>query len=206
MGELVDSYNFNDYDLKNYKERINAYLNYYPAKVDIWEIGNEVNGEWLGSTKSVIEKLKNGYDLVKLRNQKVAVTFFYNNGCYEDADHEMFTWIKNSVPDKMKKGLDYVFVSYYDEECSFGEPDWQYVFDELHKTFPNAKIGIGECGVKDREYSEDYIKKCYQINVTTPNFIGGYFWWYFKRDCVPYTKPTWTVLSDAMKLSMTGGK
>ncbi len=208
MGELLDSYAFNDYDLKDYKARVRAYLNYYPEKVDIWEIGNEVNGEWLGSAKSVMQKINSGFDMVEANKQNTAVTFYYNLGCTDDPDHEMFTWISKNIPAKMRTGLDYVFVSYYDEQCSLGEPDWNDVFDRLHIIFPNAKLGIGECGTHDKGSAETIIKKYYEMNVTNPSFVGGYFWWFFKRDCVPYTKPIWTVLSDAMKASATrqGGK
>jgi hypothetical protein len=208
MGELLDSYAFNDYDLKEYKARVKAYLNYYPEKIDIWEIGNEVNGDWLGGTKGVMEKINASFDMVEANKQKTAITFYYNLGCTEDPDNEMFKWISKNIPNKMRKGLDYVFVSYYDEQCSSGEPDWNMVFDRLHAIFPNAKLGIGECGTHDKGDAETIIKKYYEMSVSNQYFVGGYFWWFFKRDCVPYTKPIWTVLSDAMKASVIkqGGK
>jgi hypothetical protein len=206
MGEMLDSYAFDDYDEKDYGKRVKAYLNYYPEKVDVWEIGNEINGPWLGSTKSVMKKISTAFDIVKMNNKKAAITFFYNAGCTEDPDYEMFNWISQHMPDKMNKKLDYVFVSYYEDDCKNGDPDWQAIFDKLHKIFPNAKLGIGECGTKNTDKCEELIKEYYKINVTTPNFIGGYFWWYFKRDCVPFTKPMWGVLSAAMKDSTNSGQ
>lgn len=199
MGELLDSYSFKQYDLKEYKERVTKYLNYFPDKVDIWEIGNEVNGDWLGNTKDVSAKINGAYDLVKERKQKAAITFYYNYNCTEDPKSEMFSWIEKNVRGNVRNGLDYVFVSYYEDDCKAGEPDWYTIFKYLQVLFPNAKLGIGECGTKDKDNSEDFIKKYYGMKVDNPKFVGGYFWWYFKRDCVPFTKPGWKVLYEAMK-------
>ena len=42
------------------------------------------------------------------------------------------------------------------------------------------------------------MKRYYKMNITTPGYIGGYFWWYYKKDCVPYTKPLWNVLNGIL--------
>ena len=108
----------------------------------------------------------------------------------------MFRWINDNVPMNMKDSLDYVFVSYYEDDCDDIQPDWQSVFDSLHVIFPNSRLGIGECGTKFPERKESYINRYYSMDINTPNFVGGYFWWYFKQDCVPYTKKLWSVLNS----------
>ena len=45
MGELLDSYYFSEYNFNQYISRVNEYLNTLGTNVDIWEIGNEINGE-----------------------------------------------------------------------------------------------------------------------------------------------------------------
>ncbi len=40
-----------------YKNRVKEYMGVLGNNVDIWEIGNEINGEWLGSKQSVINKI-----------------------------------------------------------------------------------------------------------------------------------------------------
>ena len=32
------------------------------------------------------------------------------------------------------------------------------------------------------------------MEITTPGYIKGYFWWYYKHDCVPKTKDLWDTL------------
>jgi hypothetical protein len=112
----------------------------------------------------------------------------------------MFRWANENISPKTKLNLDYVLVSYYEDDCNNYQPDWQRVFDSLHVLFPNSKLGIGECGTTIASRKAEYITRYYTMNVTTQNYIGGYFWWYYRQDCVPWTtKPLWQVLDDAIR-------
>ena len=195
MGELVDSYAMKNYSLSSYLSRTNEYFNLLGGKVDIWEIGNEVNGEWCGTIQSVISKISGAYSLVKKAGGKTALTLYYNPNCYSVAKNEMFFWVNNFLPDSMKKSLDYVLVSYYEDDCNDFQPNWQTVFDSLHVLFPNSLLGIGECGTALSPKKADLMKKYYSLNISTAGFIGGNFWWYYKTDCVPKTKALWDTLN-----------
>lgn len=197
MGEILDSYSMDEYGIKDYIDRVKEYADGLGDDIDIWEIGNEVNGEWNGSRRTVGAKIEAAYNYVKSSKRKTAITLYYNDGCYESRKHEMFAWTDRNIPDYMKMGLDYVFVSYYEDNC--GEPpDWQIVFDSLKSIFPNSKLGIGECGTKDKSAKEQMMKRYYGMSLQNPNFIGGYFWWYYQKDCVPYTKQLWKVMNEAI--------
>jgi hypothetical protein len=203
MGELLDSYYMNQYNLTQYVARTNEYVNLLGNKVDIWEIGNEVNGEWLGPIADVVAKIDTAYKIVKSKGKKTELTLYYNKNCYENAQNEMFRWVNQKLSTSMRNGLDYVLISYYEDDCNNLQPNWQVVFDSLHVLFPNSKIGIGECGTSTASKKISYINRYYRMNITTPNYIGGYFWWYYKQDCVPYTNSLWTVLNSAMA-TLTG--
>lgn len=197
MGELLDSYYMKQYNLQQYTDRTNEYLNLLGDKVDIWEIGNEVNGEWCGTTSSVVAKINAAYDIVKSKNKKAALTLYYNYNCWENSSNEMFRWTVNNISSKMRTGLDYVWVSYYEDDCNGYQPNWQKVMDSLHVLFPNSKIGIGECGTTKSTKKASYINRYYSMKITTPNYVGGYFWWYYRQDCVPYTKDLWKTMNNA---------
>jgi len=200
MGELLDSYYVNDYSVQQYKDRTDEYLPLLGSKVDIWEIGNEVNGEWIGNRDSVMAKIYYAYYRAEKSGYKTAMTLYYNKNCWENPRHEMFRWVNENVPQKMKQGLDYVFVSYYEDDCNNYQPNWQQVFDSLQVLFPASRLGIGECGTTINSRKVEYINRYYNMNVTTSSFIGGYFWWYYKQDCVPFTtKPLWQVIDNAMR-------
>ena len=200
MGEILDSFFVSKYSVGEYLARTSEYLGALGDNVDIWEIGNEINGEWLGKTPEVAAKMAGAYDIVKAAGKTTALTLYYNQGCSDD-EHEVFSWAQANVPERMKQGLDYVFLSYYEADCEGLRPDWSAVFHKLATMFPNSKLGIGECGTKpnaDLPQKADYIYRYYRMNPGVSNFVGGYFWWYYSQDMVPYTQPLWGILSNAM--------
>jgi hypothetical protein len=208
MGEILDSSSVALYSPQAYRDRTTEYLNTLGGRVDIWEVGNEINGEWLcakdashctaAQTADVVAKMSGAYDLVKQAGGKTALTLYYNKGCYADAKNEMFTWANANVPASMKSGLDYVLISYYEDDCNGLQPDWQAVFTKLAAMFPNSSLGMGECGTAKKARKTTYINRYYRMKVNVPRYVGGYFWWYFKQDMVPYTNSLWSVLDNAI--------
>jgi hypothetical protein len=203
MGELLDSYYMPQYSTSAYAARTAEYLNAMGSTVDVWEVGNEVNGEWLGSTGSVVTKVSGAYDQVKARGARAALTLYYNPNCAERSANDMWTWAQANVPARMKQGLDYVLISYYEQDCEgqrFSQAHWQGVFDRLHSLFPNSKIGFGELG-SNRGASfttqREVMTRYYSQRITTPGYVGGYFWWYGYQHLTPYTtKPLFPVFND----------
>ena len=109
----------------------------------------------------------------------------------------MFTWVYENLSDSMKQGLDYVLVSYYEDDCEndvLSNSEWQAVFDSLHQIFPNSRLGMGECGTLFESRKAEYMRRYYSMEITTPGYIRGYFWWYYQHDCVPKTKALWDTL------------
>lgn len=213
MGELLDSYFWRRFNLDNYTSRILSYYAAFPNTVDIWEIGNEVNGEWLGSSSDVIDKIAVGYDEAKSRGYTTALTIYYNgdndtgiNSCWRSKANQWENWLLN-LPLRVRTGIDFALVSFYDDDCPLSTPpNWTDVFTRLSVIFPNAKVGFGEVGSKSaapnivsQRMLRYYNMSCARADdLVTPNFIGGYFWWYFIRDCVPKGKidSVWNALAS----------
>jgi hypothetical protein len=156
--------------------------------VDIWEVGNEINGEWLG--QGAIDKAAAAFDIVQAAGEPTA------NNCWENPENQMMVWARNNVPDRMKQRLDWVLVSFYEEDCEYISPDWDQIFEELHAMFPNSKLGFGEVGSNDDSQKENILHEYYGLNRIRPEFIGGFFWWYFKQDMVPKDKELWNILNQ----------
>jgi hypothetical protein len=204
MGEILDSYNVQEYSQEEYEQRTRDYVGAMADEVDIWEVGNEINGEWLGS--GAMDRAASAYDIVKSAKEPAALTLYYNgtydngeptaNNCWEDPGHQMQIWAKNNVPERLKQGLDWVLVSFYEEDCENISPNWDQVFQDLHAIFPNSKLGFGEVGSSDNSQKETILRRYYGQGRIRPEFIGGFFWWYFKQDMVPKTKELWGVLNE----------
>ncbi len=200
MGELLDSFYVKSVTPAQYLARTQEYYNALNSYVDIWEIGNEINGEWLGNTTDVVQKMTSAYDFIKSKGKTTALTLYYNEDCWMYPSEEMFTWANKNVPARMKSGLDYVLVSYYEDDCNGLRPNWENVFAKLAQMFPNSKIGFGEIGTtKSQAAKTDMIERYYGMSINQDRFIGGYFWWYFVQDMVPSTKPMWQVLNNNLK-------
>lgn len=193
MGELLDSYYFKQYSVPEYLERTREYLDTLGPKVDIWEIGNEINGMWLGDTPTVVAKMTGAYDLVKQYGSKTALTLYH-----DQVSEHMLYWAEIYIPERMKQGLNYVFVSFYEDDQNGIKPDWDMIFERLAKMFPNSKIGFGEVGTRYSKLKKSYIDRYYKMDIAEPSFVGGYFWWYFRQDMVPRSKPLWRTLNNAI--------
>ena len=225
MGQPVDSFWMKCFTVPQYLERTKQYVDTLSDLVDIWEIGNEINGDWtFGSTHKckpkasvpstaaadVAAKMIAAYDYVKSKGKITELTLYYNKGCGEPEANEMFTWAEANIPDRMKQGLDYVLISYYEDDCHGVQPEWSAVFRQLAKMFPDSKIGFGECGAQKRkaphEVKKQYVDRYYRMQIDLPNFVGGCFWWYFRQDMVPYkdsrqkVNPMWQTLNEAISM------
>ena len=66
LGLLFDSQNFHKYDNNRMRERAKKYADRLSDYVDIWEAGNEVNGDWVGWQEGQYEG-KSAGDLKRMR-------------------------------------------------------------------------------------------------------------------------------------------
>ena len=208
MGEILDSYYVKEYSQKAYAERTRSYVQAMAEDVDVWEVGNEINGEWLG--QGAMDKAAAAYDIVKVAGEPAALTLYYNgtydngtltaNNCWETPENQMQVWAEKNVPKRMKQGLDWVLVSFYEKDCENISPDWDQVFAELHRIFPNSKLGFGEVGTNNSSRKEEILRRYYSMNRIRPEFIGGFFWWYFKQDMTPKNTNLWNVLNEYAQL------
>lgn len=206
MGGILDSLYFKDYSVDEYTQRTQDYVQTFNDSIAIWEAGNEINGEWLvGAHETrthVIDKVTNAYNIVKQYSGRAAITLYYNEGCAEKPEHEMFRWVRSELPISLKQSVDYVLISHYEDSCPDIKPDWQQTFERLRAEFPYAKLGFGEVGlenknatIKDKQAS---LRRYYAIRPDVSGFIGGYFWWHFWDDMVVPMQRGDTTMIDAL--------
>lgn len=221
MGLIADSSVMGRYTVASLKARAKKFVSAMSNDVDLWEIGNEVNGNWLGTNTQA--KILAVYKAVSAVKGATALTFFYmgepedSHNCIDAPGNDMFSWIqtmfqlqlranqRNPEIEKMRLSLTYVFISWYPQGCVGVDPDWSAVFHRLSEIFPNSKVGFGEIGTAKPQFGSDYeinlIRKFYPLakNISLPTtYVGGYFWWNFVAEMVPHSNKLMTVLREAI--------
>lgn len=203
MGLPVDSSAMSQFTVADISARIAEYLSVLGLYVRIWEIGNEVNGNWLG--QDVITKVRTMYNAAKAAGKLTALTLYYENP--PTPGYEMISWVDQNIPpgDPMRSGLDYVLVSYYEDQNGghqLTQSELDTMFSELAARFPGAGLGFGECGWGGQIPSDDatraaLLQRFYGYRApSVPAYIGGCFYWEFRQTMVPSGTPDWTVLQS----------
>lgn len=152
-----------------YDHKAKCFVEYFQGArdyIDAWEIGNEVNGEWAdesykkdlppstkGSPLITIEKI-NRLSLLIPANKPQMLTVSYFPNCVEWTANAMDQWI-NNFPKPLVDRIDYVLVSYYENNCRFhtlnDEEMNNNVFGVLRTVFTTQFVGMGEIGYSDGE-------------------------------------------------------
>ena len=224
MGGIMDSYYFPS-DLQTYTARTNELVGTLKNVVDVWEIANEINGEWLRVDSNgpdavaaqeetdIGNMVAAAYDIVKANGGLTSVTMYYNddrkgNNCWQLPMDAWQSWAQTYLPARVRQGADYALFSYYPyQDCPGLSPNWTADFKLLESIFPVAKVGFGEIGTSSTSaptsVQQNLIKSYYPMANTKmaadPRFIGGYFWWNYAEQMVPYsTSSYWNLLKQTI--------
>ncbi len=194
MGEPVDSFYDKRYTRARYRQRFIDFITAFP-EVDAWEVGNEVNGGWL--SPEIPGKIADAVQEVRERAPgKLAVLTLFWQLNTETAKTSMFTWVDANLPASVRKDIDVVFVSLYQEQAPM-----VVFFDRmmlaLRAEFPTQKIGLGELGYwipgqrfwwahsKDdpnRAGKHGTAAQYYHAALDYAGSVGGCFWWTYVQD------------------------
>ncbi len=96
-------------------------------EVNVWEVGNEVNGNWTGPYPDVAAKLTEAYDDVAASGAASALTLYANNfgpdNCGDGSGRVDAGAVRPAVrPERGRRRLSYVLLSYYPTQCGGREP------------------------------------------------------------------------------------
>jgi hypothetical protein len=221
MGQPVDSSYMICFTREQHAARWKDFVAHLGNVVDFWEVGNEINGNWTYNTGTdeagdglscpdgwpggvpattitdVANKMTDAFDIVKAAGKPAALTLTF---CPTDlpASADPFTWVDTYVSSRLKKGMDYVLISYYPDAtgCGYGLPqpsDWVTWFQGIQQRFPNAKVGMGEWGYTSPMTASELKKTLragYEVNPSASlknpaSWIGGVFYWEFGLTAIP---------------------
>jgi hypothetical protein len=213
MGELLDSSDETAITTSALQARAHEYLSALGGSVDVWEIGNEVNGNWTGEYAVVSEKLSAAFQVVNAAGAQTALTLYANNfgpnNC-GDGPGELtpVQFSERWVPANVAASVNYVLLSYYPTQCHGREPspsELSSCLVALHRLYPQAALGFGEVGLPRRvrrgsvRKAEQVMRWAYSLNPGLPYYVGGYFWWYGAEDALRPPAPLWGGLNAAFE-------
>jgi hypothetical protein len=202
MGELLDSSDATHITTSAFQTRVESYLTTLGSAVAIWEVGNEVNGNWTGPYSAGSAKLTEAYADVAAIDDSTALTLYANefgpDNCGDGVSElTPVQYSEQYVPVSVRDGLDYVFESYYPTQCRNIYPTNAQVateMEELHTLYPDALLGFGETGMphpatkKTLATAERVMSWAYSLDPGLPYYVGGYFWWYARQDAFTHRK------------------
>ncbi|GAB1343631.1 hypothetical protein MASR1M101_27580 [Gemmatimonas sp.] len=225
MGALLDSDALAGVTVEQARQRAQSYLTAFGDRIDIWEVGNELNGSWVGSGPADINaKVQAMYDVIVGRpGAATAITLNYWSGpdCYERSWESTLSYAP-TIPASVRHGVSYLLLSMYETAC---DPPQQptaaqlgTMLNTLGVLFPNARLGIGELGAQGRAdglpqdpslaEKQRIAMRYYGMHgalrqLVGDRYAGGYFWWYYHQDAVPMGRvgSLWSTL-DALMGSM----
>ena len=225
MGEILDSTAVRHTSVAEYRARTRSYVDRFGNAIDIWEIGNELNGKWLGRPGSINAKVQAAYDVVEKENAHLdlrsAVTLNYwpSHDCYAHSWERTLDFARH-MPRAVRRGVDFSFLSFYETACSpEARPSvgqFGHTFAQLKRIFPHARVGFGEVGAQRRSDGlasspsladkQRIANRYYGMHDELrqrlgPRYVGGYFWWYYAQDAVPRHRPKslWPTLDRLFK-------
>lgn len=203
MALPLDSSDMAKIDATQAGARARSYMAALGDAAPVWEIGNEVNGNWVGSDP--VGKIEAMFDAAKAYGRKTALTFYYENPA--TPGHDMLPWIDANFPagHRVRSGVDYVLVSYYEDQNAghqLTQQEIDTIFHGLAQRFPNAKVGLGEFGWGGKIPASDAVRadliaRMLAMRSTEPAFVGGGFYWHFRQTMSPKAKPDFALLRAA---------
>ena len=220
MAQLLDSTAMAAFTTAQVRQRARDFTQALAGRVDLWEVGNELNGAWVGRDPAEINaKALAAWQVVAgERHLRTAITLNYWSGpdCYEKPWEPTLTFARG-MPAQLRGGVDYVFLSIYETACDpVQQPSSAKLaaaLVALGRIFPKARLGIGEIGAQGKAdglpadptlAEKQRIARRYygmQADLATrvgPRFVGGYFWWYYAEDAVPRLRKEslWPLLDE----------
>lgn len=206
LGQFLDSSEMASFPLAQFQERVRTYV--ATLSVEAWEVGNEINGSWLGPDAA--EKSRWAADYVKRNTDAVTVLTLYWLLGEDEPEWSTFNWVHTNVDTAWRDDLDMIALSTWVEEHPLGI-SFDRVFAALARQFPNQQLVVGELGYgsADLEHvwwwgdpadklgagrlavAHDYMT----LAADRPWLLGGGYWWYYAEEAFP-VNDLWHALAD----------
>lgn len=181
---------------EHYAERVKNLVLHYKGKIAAWEIGSEINGDWLGGAadpfppEQVFKIYSAGAAAARQYDPEaqLVATLYWWEQTAPDYEHSTSGWLKTFVPKGFGRHADIVGLDFFPEDNPVGM-GFEPAFDALSEALPGKPVMLTSFG---------YVEK---------DELRGY-WWLAPDDIDGARKDLvilFTTASCAMKGSLCGG-
>lgn len=197
MGSVLDTAQWpKDLTPQLYSLRTKNLVLRYASKIRSWEVGPEINGDWLGGPRTPLglKKTLKIYSAAAAQVKSIeptletVATLYWWDGTAPDEDHSLFGWLRRHAPSGFADNLDVVALSLQPEDNPVGMA-FERIFERLHEALPKQRLMLGSFG---------FVEK---------TDLSGY-WWLDGADVDGARKDLvilYTAASCAAKKSLCGG-
>lgn len=182
-----------------YADRARNLAVHYRGRIKSWEVGNEINGDWLGGPRTplgldktfrIAAEAAAAVKAVEPSLETVA-TLYWWDGTAPDYEHSLFGWLKTFAARGFGKDIDVVALSLQPEDNPVGMA-FDTIFHHLHEALPAQKLMVGNLGyVPEKEVQgywwfdkgdvdgsrKDLLVLYNAAACATPRALCGGFWW-----------------------------
>lgn len=190
-----------------YAERVKNIVLHYRGKVDVWEVGSEINGDWLGGSSAPLG-LEQAYKIFlagatrakELDPQaQTLATLYWWEATAPDREHSFSGWLKAHAAKGLAKNIDILGLSLYPEDNPVGM-SLERAFATAADALPGTKLMLSSFGYVEQDALKGYwwlspedidgARKDIVILYTTascamPSSLGGGFWWQTLEQMLP---------------------
>ena len=213
-----------------YAERVKNIVLHYKGQVSSWEVGSEINGNWLGgaseplSLDSVFRIYSAGAAKAKELDPatETTATLYWWEATAPDRAHSLSGWLKRYVPHGFDKNVDMIGLELYPEDSPVGMA-LERAFDATADALPGQKLMLSSFGYVEKDRLKGYwwlapgdvdgARKDLLILYTVASCamresLCGGFWWQTLDQMLPtgYHNETGLYKVDARTLSQLGRK
>ncbi len=212
VGQVFDSSYMRHATVAEFEARWRNYVDHFPD-IGVWEVGNEVNGGWLGD--DVPEKVAYAARYVKATDptDTTVLTLFWQLGTADSPATSVFQWARDQISPALVADTDVIALSTWIGGAPLGIAHDE-VFERLHAMFPGKRIAMGELGYWEPNTSRVWwwrsqrdpttkvraalARHMYLANLAFPSSVGGGFWWYYVTE-MSKREPLWDTLHHVIE-------
>jgi len=204
-----------------YAQRTKNLVLHYQEQIRSWEVGSELNGDWLGGVSApltcdqVFHIYSAGAAKIKELDPSLetVATLYWWDGTAPDAGHSLFGWLQRYSRQGFSRNLDVLSLSLQPDDNPVGLA-FETIFERVQEVLPDKKLMLGSLGYVDKDKlqgywwfrpddvpaaREDLLSFATTASCAMPRSLCGGFWWQTLEQMIPGKGRTTTLYDTYAK-------